>query len=116
MIIIDGKAFAVKRLVRENDFRASGSGNVVFEPAEIDERCIQIAFEVNKKIGAQSIGFDFVFDEANEPKLVEFCYGFSVEFYDPCPGYWDVELNWHEGKFNPQEWMLQVLMKPHAIR
>lgn len=111
VIIIDGKAFAVKRLVRENDFRASGSGNVVFEPAEIDERCIQIAFEVNKKIGAQSIGFDFVFDEANEPKLVEFCYGFSVEFYDPCPGYWDAELNWHEGKFNPQEWMVDLIRK-----
>lgn len=114
VIIIDNKAFAVKRLVRENDFRASRSGRVVFDPNAIDMRCVEIAFAVNSKIGAQSIGFDFVFNTENEPELVEFCYGFSVEFYDPCPGYWDTELNWHEGKFNPQEWMAELLKDQHS--
>ena len=110
VIIIDSKAFAVKRLVRENDFRASGSGRIIFDPSTIDRRCIEIAFAINKKISAQSIGFDFVFNIKNEPEIVEFCYGFSAEPYDSCPGYWDTELNWHEGKFNPQEWMVKAAL------
>lgn len=110
VIIIDNKAFAIKRLVRENDFRASGSGRIIFDPSAIDRRCIEIAFTVNKKISAQSIGFDFVFNTKDEPEIVEFCYGFSAEAYDPCPGYWDTKLNWHEGKFNPQEWMVDNML------
>jgi len=110
VIVIDNKAFAIKRMVRDNDFRASGSGSIIFDPSSIDPRCIEVAFTVNKKISAQSIGFDFVFNTKDEPEIVEFCYGFSPEPYDPCPGYWDSELNWHEGKFNPQEWMVHQMV------
>jgi len=30
--------------------------------------------------------------------------------YDPCEGYWDKDLNWHEGAFNPYGWMVQLLL------
>ena len=110
VIVIGDKAFGVERLVRENDFRASGSGNVVFDRAEVDLRCVELSFKLNEEIKAQSIGFDFVFNENNEPEIVEFCYGFSVESYDPCPGYLDADLNWHEDEFNPQEWMVDVVL------
>lgn len=56
-----------------------------------------------------------MFNTKDEPEIVEFCYGFSVEVYDPCPGYWDTELNWHEGKFNPQEWMLESLINTSKL-
>ncbi len=110
VIVIGKRAFAVKRIVRQNDFRASGSGNVVFNRVEIDVDCIKIAFNLNQKLQAQSIAYDFVFDEGNRPLIVEVCYGFAVNFYDPCPGYWDADLNWHEHKFNPQEWMIEELI------
>jgi glutathione synthase/RimK-type ligase-like ATP-grasp enzyme len=111
VIVVGEKAFALKRLVRKNDFRASGSGNIVYNKSEIDERCIQISFNVNEKLKCQSIAFDYVFDENNNPLIVEISYGFDVKAYDPCPGYWDSTLNWHEGKFNPQEWIIENILE-----
>ncbi len=55
--------------------------------------------------------YDFVFDENNDPLIVEVSYGFAVDAYDACPGYWDENLDWHEGKFIPQEWMIEDLIK-----
>lgn len=109
VIVIGNKAFAIKRMTRKNDFRASGSGNILYEKNLIDERCIQIAFDVNKKLKSQSIAFDFVFDKDKNPLIVELSYAFVVHAYDPCPGYWDSGLNWHQGKFNPQAWMIENL-------
>lgn len=106
VIIVNDKAFALKRMVRKNDFRASGSGQIIYDKNQIDERCVQIAFEVNKKIQAQSIAFDFIFDQNNNPLIVEISYGYSMKAYDECEGYWDEDLKWNEGKFNPQEWMI----------
>jgi len=79
VIVIGGRAFAVKRFVRENDFRASGSGAIEFRREALDERCVVLAFEVNRKLGAQSEAYHFVYDEAGNPLIVEICCGFSVE-------------------------------------
>lgn len=106
VIVVRERAFALKRMTRENDFRASGSGKIIYDKNSIDERCIKTAFEINNRIKSQSIAYDFVFDENNKPLIVEISYGYSVAAYDACPGYWDSALNWHEGKFNPQDWMV----------
>jgi glutathione synthase/RimK-type ligase-like ATP-grasp enzyme len=111
IIVIDGKAFGLKRFVRENDFRASGSGDFAYEREAFDERCIRISFDTSAKLQLQCAAYDFVFDEKNTPLIVEVSYGFSAEVYDPCPGYWDEELTWHEGKFNPQAWMVDTVLK-----
>lgn len=111
VIVIDSKAFAIKRLVRENDFRASGSGSIVYEKSEIDLRCIEIAFNVTDKLKSQCLAYDFIFDENNMPLIVEISYGFSVEAYDNCTGYWNDNLEWIESKFNPQEWMIESLIR-----
>jgi hypothetical protein len=107
--VVGNKAFGLKRLIRKNDFRASGSGNIIYKKQEIDERCVQIAFNINEKIKAQSIAFDFVFDANNNPLIVEISYGFVVKVYDPCEGYWDKDLNWHEEAFNPYGWMVDLV-------
>lgn len=110
VIVIDNKAFAIKRMVRENDFRASGSGMIKYAKEEFDERCIQIAFEVTNNLKAQCIAFDFIFDKINNPLIVEISYGFAMHGYYDCPGYWDSTLKWHEGKFNPYGWMIDALI------
>lgn len=110
VIVVGEKAFALKRLVRKNDFRASGGGNLIYNKSKIDERCIQISFNVNEKLKCQSLAYDFVFDENNNPLIVEISYGFDVKAYDPCPGYWDSSLKWHDARFKPQEWMIENLI------
>ena len=109
IVVIGAKAFALKRFVRENDFRASGSGKFAFDRSEFDERCVQIGFDIAKRLALQVAVLDFVFDEVNNPKIVELSYGYSHLPYDNCPGYWDDNLNWHEGKTIKEEWMVQMI-------
>ncbi len=110
VIVIANKAYALKRMVRKGDFKASGSGEMKFAKEEFDERCIKIALDTNKKLQAQCLAYDFVFNENGAPLIVEISFGFAVEAYDSCPGYWDENLNWHEGKFVPQNWMVEDLI------
>lgn len=109
IIVVGNKAFGIKRKVRENDFRASGGGTIIYDKETINLKSVEISFEVSKKLNFDCVAFDFVFNEKNEPLIVEVSYGFAIEAYDACPGYWSDDLNWHEGQFNPQSWMIQDL-------
>jgi glutathione synthase/RimK-type ligase-like ATP-grasp enzyme len=111
VIVIGDKAFAIKRMTRPNDFRASGGGVIMFDKALINESCIKIAFETSKKLNATVVAYDFVFDSCNNPLIVEINYGFAHQPYLNCPGYWDSELVWHEGTFNQVEWILEEYLK-----
>lgn len=112
VIVIGEKAFAIKRNVRENDFRASGSGKIDYDKDLIDIRCVQIAFETSKKLDAQCLAYDFVFSNGI-PLIVEISYGFAMKAYDYCPGYWSSNLHWHECKFSPQEFMITDVLRRH---
>jgi len=110
VIVIGDKAFAIKRMTRENDFRASGSGNILYEKELFDDTIIRLSFDVASKLQTQCLALDYVFDNGN-PLVVEISYGFSMVGYDPCPGYWDSDLQWHEGKFNPYGWMIEDILE-----
>lgn len=107
VIVVANKAFSIKRMVRENDFRASGSGNIIYAKSEIDIRCILIAFETSKKLNVQSMTYDFVFNEENSPQIVEISYGFPPDAYDKCEGYWDDKLNWKNETVDPSSWIIE---------
>lgn len=112
VVVVGDKAFALKRLVRKNDFRASGGGSIIYDKNQIDERCVKIAFDVNEKNQSQSIAYDFVFDKDNNPLIVEISYGYTASAYDKCEGYWDKDLNWYKGEnFNFCGWMVENLLK-----
>lgn len=110
IIVIGDKAFAIRRIVRKGDFRASGSGEIEY-CNNIDMNCLEIAFHIHNRIKSQCTAFDFIFDENKNPLIVEISYGFSVEAYDPCPGYWDVNKVWHSTYFNPQKWIIENIME-----
>lgn len=111
IVVVDDKAFALKRLCRENDFRASGGGRILYEKEQIDIRCVQIAFEVNEKLNAQSIAYDFIFDQKNDPLIVEISYGYAVSAYDDCEGFWTKDLIWHAGShFDFCGWMVEQVL------
>lgn len=116
VIVINGKAYAVKRFVRKGDFRASGSGNIDYSVEKVDKKCIELAFSISEKLKSQCIAFDFVFDSFNNPLLIEISYGFAVSAYDNCEGYWTEDLRFHQGSFNPQEWMVESILNENTIR
>jgi len=110
VIVIDGKAFAIKRLVRENDFRASGSGHILYDKKNFDENLIQLSFEYSKRLNMQSCAFDYVMLD-DVPKIVEISYGFAIEGYNDCVGYWDDSLTFHEVRFDATHWMVDSVVK-----
>jgi glutathione synthase/RimK-type ligase-like ATP-grasp enzyme len=111
VIVIGDRAFGIRRLVRPGDFRASGSGRISYAREDIDERCVALGFDTASRLGGSCVALDFVYDQQGQPWILEVSYGFIKEVYDHCPGYWDTALNWHEDKFNPQAWMVDLVME-----
>jgi glutathione synthase/RimK-type ligase-like ATP-grasp enzyme len=108
--IIGERAFAFTRDVRPGDFRASGSGRIVYDVNRIDPRCIEIAFDVARKAKSQSMAFDFVNNAAGEPLILEVSYCYDALAVYNCTGHWDSDLKWHEGSMWPQDAILMNLL------
>ena len=106
VIVIGKRAFAIKRTIRPDDFRASGSGKIVYNPDYIPKKCIQLAFETTQILKAQCIAYDFVFLQ-NDPMIIEISYCFAREGYLQCPGYWNENLEWKGGSFAPEFFMIE---------
>lgn len=110
IVVIGNRAFGIKRMVRKNDFRASGSGLILYDKELIDQRCVKIAFDISAKLKTNCLTFDFLFSDNHSPMIAEISYGFHQDGYNDCQGYWDNDLNWNEGKFIPQEWMVDDII------
>ena len=110
VIVIGDKAFAIKRMVRDDDFRASGSGNIRYEKVNFEDTTIKLSFFLSCKLKSQCVAFDYVYQD-KQPYLVEISFGFVKEVYDSCVGYWDNEMNWYEGLFDPYGWMVDDLLQ-----
>jgi glutathione synthase/RimK-type ligase-like ATP-grasp enzyme len=109
--IIGNRAFAYTRNVRPGDFRASGSGDIVYDVQRIHPQCIPIAFEVTRQVGSQSMAFDFVLAANQQPMLVEVSYCYIPELVYQCTGHWDDQLKWHKGHLWPQDAILIDLLE-----
>ena len=108
--IIGDRAFAFRRFNRKNDFRSSGSGLIDYQTSAIDHRFIKTAFEISKALGFQSMAYDFLWDEDLEPVICEISYTYMDTAVHECPGYWDPQLNFHEGNLWPQYCQLADLL------
>ena len=110
IIIIGNKAFGIKRLVRKGDFRASGSGKIVYEKSQIPLSCVKLAFKLNEKLSMTSLAIDFVLTETG-PLIIEISYAFSAKAYEKCKGYWDKDLKWYESAIEPEKMIIEALIK-----
>ncbi|MFA8434229.1 MAG: RimK family alpha-L-glutamate ligase [Marinifilaceae bacterium] len=113
------RCWAMIRKVRENDFRASGSDNMIFDKNQIPNQMLDIAYDIVDKLSLQSAAFDFLIDDNSNILLIEISYGFGVDkeiregeiFVDEfAHGYWDENKLWHDEVFDPQVWMIQNII------
>lgn len=109
--VIGDRAVAYIRKVRPGDFRASGSGDMDYDPRNIRLQCVQVAFEVTQRVGSQSMAFDFLIERDGRPMIVEVSYCYVPDFVYNCPGHWDRQLIWHEGHMWPEEAILIDLLE-----
>lgn len=106
VVVIGNKAFAIKRMVRSGDFRASGSGKISYDVEDIPTDCIAIALDISGKLQTQSLAFDFVLLNG-VPLIVEISYGFTSAAYLKCPGYWDESMNFVNSPVMPENFMIE---------
>ena len=109
VVVVGNRAFAIKRLVRPGDFRASGGGEISYDPSGIPVEAVARSFAINRRLQSQCLALDFVLSNG-EPLVVEISFGFLPEGYDACTGYWNEQLQWQEGPFNPYGWMIDALL------
>ncbi|MBZ0266296.1 hypothetical protein K8I28_16685 [bacterium] len=111
IVVIGERAWAFRRHNRENDFRASGSGNIDYTVKKVDLNMVKIAFEVSQKCSFQCMAYDFLYDKSRNPLINEISYTFvGGEVIHGCPGYWDSDLNFHEGNIYAEDAILESLL------
>lgn len=115
LVVIDGKAFGMRRFNRKNDFRASGSGIFDFSPDEIPKSSVEFALDTAKRLESTAAAFDFLFD-GSDLKLIEISYGINAMGYRACQGYWDADRQWvaspwPAGDFQFENFIVDGLLK-----
>jgi glutathione synthase/RimK-type ligase-like ATP-grasp enzyme len=106
--IIGDRVFAFRRHNRPGDFRASGSGAVDFESAEIAMDALQLALRTARALGARSLCVD-ILRRNGEPVVSEFSFFYEGWGVRRCPGHWLArgdELEWVEGQLAPEDAIL----------
>ena len=104
--VIGNRAFGFRRMNRPNDFRASGSGNIDWNPDAIDLRAVKLAFEVADAIQSDSLAVD-VLQKNGSPVIAEVSYTYASWAVADCPGHWkrtdSGELTWIDGNLRPED-------------
>lgn len=107
--IIGNRAFVFRRLNRPDDFRASGSGRIDWDPAQVDETIIRFAYRTAARLDAQTVALD-ILRRGSELVVVELTLAYASWAVRDCPGHWildgDAEtghLQWAEGNMRPED-------------
>lgn len=109
IVVIGDKIIGERRGVRNGDFRASGSHILLPDASKVDMRCVQLAYNVSKKLGLQIGVFDFVHDKDN-PLLVEVSYGTDPD-YTECEGYWNERLQFTSAPINLPKMIIESFIQ-----
>ena len=107
--VIGRRAFGFRRLNRENDFRASGSGKLDWDPERIDKRMVTLAFMAASALKTQSCAIDGLYRDG-VPVIAEVSYTYTSVAVHECPGHWELdgdpssgELRWVLGQMWPEQ-------------
>jgi glutathione synthase/RimK-type ligase-like ATP-grasp enzyme len=113
-VIGDRYAYGFWRNNRENDFRASGSGNIDYQ-SPVPESAIRQCLRISRELNFDSMAYDLLF-VGDEIRVVEMSYGYVDKAIHGAPGYYCADgdrLRFVTGNTWPQalwlEWTIQRL-------
>jgi glutathione synthase/RimK-type ligase-like ATP-grasp enzyme len=104
------RCLAFRRMVRQGDFRASGSRVFDYEQSNIPKKTLQIAFEVAQKLKIQTAAFDFIINK-KEPLLLEISYASGPSPEQNDHGFYEKDLSYHKVEFDPNDWIVEGVIK-----
>ena len=85
--VVGDRAFAFRRSNRKGDFRASGSGNIDWNPAAVDLEAVKLAFRIARRLRTQVVAID-VLRKGQERVVGEISYTGASWAIARCPGHW----------------------------
>ena len=101
IVTIDNIIYGIQRNNRPNDWRASGSGLIVF-PDSLPIECVKLAYQISNENNFECMAYDFVYDyNKNKYLCLEFSYTFSFQpvmshinyYYDANNSFNKITLN-----------------------
>lgn len=107
--VIGDRAFGFRRLNRPNDFRASGSGQIDWDPRRVDLRTVNLAFRIANDLRAQTVAIDAINGENGEVLVLELTLTYASWAIRRCPGFWRRSSNdthepiWVPGSLGAEE-------------
>ncbi|WP_156100401.1 RimK family alpha-L-glutamate ligase [Thioalkalivibrio sp. ALJ1] len=107
--VVGNRAFGFRRLNRPDDFRASGSGQVDWDPARIDAELVRMAFDISRRLQAQTVAFDFI-RKNGKPLILELTLTYATWAVNRCPGFW-----WQESADADPVWCDQSVRVEQAL-
>lgn len=107
--VTGNRAFVFRRFNRPGDFRASGSGRIDWDPAQIGEDAVRLGYRVARQSGSQTITVD-ILRRKGAPVIVELGLAYASWCVRDCPGHWVLHgepesgaLEWVEGSLEPAD-------------
>ena len=84
--------------------------DIEYDTNRVQQTCLEIDFDMTRKVGSKSMALDFVLAEYKQPMIIEasYCYNAKAAYY--CPGQCDSNLNWQEGAMWSQDAILIDLL------
>lgn len=114
IVVIGNRAIGIKRSIRENDFRASGSGKIQYDKSLFSDNLLKLAFQVAEKTKSQCIAIDFI-PNNEQYSIIETSYGFAHLAYHDCQGYWDKDLTWHDKPVRPAIFIIEDFLQNQDV-
>lgn len=108
----DRYAYFLYRQNKKNDFRASGSGMIDYDPSKHDLNAILYYLNINKEHNFDTMGYDLLYKQNGEFVTAEISYTVNAKAMYDAPGYYELkdgQLNFIQNKTWPQELILKYL-------
>lgn len=116
LIVLGDRAFGLKRFVRKNDFRASGSGAFDYLNENTDPSILTLAFSVADKLDCGCLSLDIIQGPDGKHRVIEFSFGFVMDPYDDAPGYWTRNVGWHPEPPDPMGWIVESVARSNCVK
>ncbi len=110
--MVGEKSYAMIRHVRNNDFRASGGGNIDYDGSKVPLNAIKLSQKVAQTLNMQTLAIDLL-PYKDSYLIAEISCAFAIDEGELDFGYYDSDYKWQLGIINPYAWMVEYLIKKH---
>lgn len=108
LIVIGDRVMGFERLNRPDDFRASGSGQLLYRN-HFDPDCIELVYRISHDHQFDSMSYDLVKDSSGQWVVLEMSYTYVDTAVRDCPFYYDMRTGGKVDKPGdyPQDFILE---------